>query len=262
MYCTECGAKVPDEKDYCDSCGADLTALKRANAEIAANAESVAQSTEGSMEDIAAAAAAAAAEAEKNAFAEAGAVTENIDEFDPEGGTTVLTEDMSGPLTAEDAQALQQMAGQPVPPFGGQPAPQPAPQPQPQPQVQKVVTPAPVTNSTILNSDIQPIQQPQGGPYQQFQPQGAPAFGGSPAGPMNDDYKPISPLGYLGYSLLFCIPIVGLVFMFIYGFGDGNINRRNFARFYLIALCIGIVFFILMLIMSLVFGFALFGSLF
>lgn len=47
------------------------------------------------------------------------------------------------------------------------------------------------------------------------------------------DHKPISPWGYLGYTLLFCIPVISIIFILIYSFGGTkNINVRNYARSY------------------------------
>ena len=57
-----------------------------------------------------------------------------------------------------------------------------------------------------------------------------------------EQYKPISAWGYIGYSILFSIPIVGFILILVFSFsGSGNINRRNFARSMLIGLIIGIV---------------------
>lgn len=47
-------------------------------------------------------------------------------------------------------------------------------------------------------------------------------------------YKPLSMLRYLGYTILFNIPIVGIIAMIIFSFGEKNINLKNFARSYLI----------------------------
>ena len=48
-----------------------------------------------------------------------------------------------------------------------------------------------------------------------------------------EDHKPISPWGYLGYTLLFCIPVISIIFILIYSFGGTkNINVRNYARSY------------------------------
>lgn len=44
-------------------------------------------------------------------------------------------------------------------------------------------------------------------------------------------YEPIGMWGYFGYSLLFSIPLVGLIMQLIFAFGGtSNINLRNFAR--------------------------------
>ena len=43
-------------------------------------------------------------------------------------------------------------------------------------------------------------------------------------------YKPLSAWAYVGYNLLFTIPIVGFIFLLIFSFSDENINRRNYAR--------------------------------
>lgn len=45
-----------------------------------------------------------------------------------------------------------------------------------------------------------------------------------------EKYRPLSPWGYFGYSLLFCIPIIGWIFWIVFAFSGKNINRRNYAR--------------------------------
>ena len=62
-----------------------------------------------------------------------------------------------------------------------------------------------------------------------------------------DRYAPLSPWAYIGYMLLFYLPIVGLVFMIIYSADDTNMARRNYARAFL-GLCIAT------LILGVVFG--------
>lgn len=66
-----------------------------------------------------------------------------------------------------------------------------------------------------------------------------PAYGANPAPTqypilqVPEDHKPISPWGYLGYTLLFCIPVISIIFIVIYSFGSTkNINLRNYARSY------------------------------
>ncbi len=56
-----------------------------------------------------------------------------------------------------------------------------------------------------------------------------------------DNFKPLSPWAYVGYMLLYAIPIVGFVFLIINSTGAArNINKRNFARSYWAALVIEI----------------------
>ena len=55
------------------------------------------------------------------------------------------------------------------------------------------------------------------------------------------EYQPISMWGYFGYSILFAIPIVGLILAIVWSFGAANINLRNFARSRFCILIIGIV---------------------
>lgn len=45
-------------------------------------------------------------------------------------------------------------------------------------------------------------------------------------------YRPISAWGYVGYSILFSIPVIGWIFLIVYTFSGKNINRRSFARSY------------------------------
>ena len=56
-------------------------------------------------------------------------------------------------------------------------------------------------------------------------------------------YAPISTWGYIGISLLACIPIVGFILLIVWAFGGcKKINKRNFARAMLIMMAIGLVF--------------------
>ena len=58
-------------------------------------------------------------------------------------------------------------------------------------------------------------------------------------------YKPIRAWGYVGYNILFSIPLVGLILLIVFAFSEENINRRNYARSFfcvlLIAIIVGIV---------------------
>ncbi len=46
----------------------------------------------------------------------------------------------------------------------------------------------------------------------------------------SDQFKPISAWGYVGYSILFCIPIIGWIIWLVFAFSSKNINRRSYAR--------------------------------
>ena len=46
------------------------------------------------------------------------------------------------------------------------------------------------------------------------------------------NYQPISSWGYVGYTVLFSLPLVGFIFLIICALSNDNINRRNFARSY------------------------------
>lgn len=54
-------------------------------------------------------------------------------------------------------------------------------------------------------------------------------------------YKPISAWGYLGYQILFAIPVIGWLFLIIFACSGKNFNRRSFARSYFCFLLIAII---------------------
>ena len=72
--------------------------------------------------------------------------------------------------------------------------------------------------------------------------------------PYMPQYKPLSPWGYVGYYLLFSIPIIGFILMIVYALSDDNINRRNFARsffcIFLLVIIIIIVLFALLVMLG------------
>ena len=45
-----------------------------------------------------------------------------------------------------------------------------------------------------------------------------------------EEYRPLSPWAYFGYSVLFTVPLIGLIVNLVLCFSNTNINRRNFAR--------------------------------
>lgn len=60
-------------------------------------------------------------------------------------------------------------------------------------------------------------------------------------------FRPMSAWSYFWHTILFSIPVVGLVFLIIYAVGGtGNVNKRSFARSYF---CIYIILAIVVLIL-------------
>ena len=59
-------------------------------------------------------------------------------------------------------------------------------------------------------------------------------------------YKPIGAWGYVGYNILFSIPVVGLICLIIFACSGSNINRRSYARsffcVYILVAIVGIIF--------------------
>ena len=52
---------------------------------------------------------------------------------------------------------------------------------------------------------------------------------------------PLGAWGYVGYSLLFSIPIVGFICLLVFSFNDSNLNRRSYARSYWCALLLAFI---------------------
>ena len=69
---------------------------------------------------------------------------------------------------------------------------------------------------------------------------------------ISEEYRPITTLGYIGYHILFSIPIIGFICLLIFSFGGTrNINLRNYARSFLLVMFIAaILIFILFFMFS------------
>lgn len=79
----------------------------------------------------------------------------------------------------------------------------------------------------------------------------------TPVKPEPDNRGLLGPWAYFGLQLLFAVPVVGLVFLIIFSFNSGNLNRRNFARSYWCGLIVFLVLLIIVLIFALVLGYGL-----
>ena len=144
---------------------------------------------------------------------------------------------MNGANANPQPQYQQAPQGAPQPQY--QQAPQGVPQPQyqqvqyQQPQYQQA--PQPQYQQPVINNNIQVPQIP-------------------------DNYKPVSAWGYVGYNILFCIPLVGLILLIVFSFSDKNINRRNYARSFWCMLLLSLIIAIIMVILSMVFGLSLISA--
>lgn len=69
-----------------------------------------------------------------------------------------------------------------------------------------------------------------------------------------EQYRPLSPWTYFGLNLLFSVPIVGLVFLIVFTFSKGNMNRRAYARSYWCAALVGLILFVLFAAFSAIAG--------
>ncbi len=69
------------------------------------------------------------------------------------------------------------------------------------------------------------------------------------------EFKPLSPWAYCGLSIVFAIPLIGLVINIACCFSNSNINLRSFARS---SWCIFIIEFVLVAVfVALIFGLGL-----
>ena len=66
------------------------------------------------------------------------------------------------------------------------------------------------------------------------------------------EYRPLSPWAYFGYNLLFAIPLVGLIFLFVFAFSDKSINRRNYARSFFCWYLLGLILAIILIVLGVV----------
>ncbi len=292
MFCNMCGTNVPDNADFCPNCGADLRAFKQETPSESAAAVPETAPVAPEVPE------AAPVEPQLSSAETSPMMDIPIAEApdDAEADTTVLTADMSGPLTMEDAPQTEGFSSVQEPEVR---------QHQPQVPEGKVVTPAPVTGSSILSDENvapvgpAPMPTPEPGPAPEPVPAPAPqaaapapapapqpapqqnpyqanAYGQpqpgqqgvtvinqmAPAG-VPEEFTPISPWGYVGYSLLFtCIPLVSLILLFVFAFGaTKNINVKNFAKSYLLIYLITIIIWIVILIISAITGAAILSGL-
>lgn len=70
-----------------------------------------------------------------------------------------------------------------------------------------------------------------------------------------DHLKPLGAWSYFGLKLLFSVPIVGFVFLIVFTFSRGNLNRRSFARSYWCNALVVAIIVVLFLLFAYLMGF-------
>lgn len=63
-----------------------------------------------------------------------------------------------------------------------------------------------------------------------------------------NEYKPLSAFGYVGYNILFSIPLIGLILLIVFSLDNSNLVRRNYARSFFIVYALVIIIFILIFV--------------
>ena len=69
-----------------------------------------------------------------------------------------------------------------------------------------------------------------------------------------EEYRPLSMWEYFGYSLLYSVPVVGVVFLIIFALSDKNINRRNYSRSFFVSFILWAIFIGIMIASGTVIG--------
>ena len=71
---------------------------------------------------------------------------------------------------------------------------------------------------------------------------------------MNKEFKPISAWGYIGYRILFAIPVLGLILAIVWAIGAENRNKKNLARSQIILFIIAIVLSVVLAVLAYLLG--------
>lgn len=68
-----------------------------------------------------------------------------------------------------------------------------------------------------------------------------------------NEYRPMGAWGYVGYQLLFAIPLIGFILLIVFSFDNSYIARRNFARSFFCILMFSIIIMLILFPTFLVF---------
>lgn len=67
-------------------------------------------------------------------------------------------------------------------------------------------------------------------------------------------YRPIGAWGYLGYNILFAIPLVGFICLIVFALSGSNVPRRSFARSYFCVLLL------ILIVVAIIVGMGIFAA--
>ena len=68
------------------------------------------------------------------------------------------------------------------------------------------------------------------------------------------ELRPIGAWGYVGLTLLYAIPVIGWIFLIVFTFHNGNLNRRSFTRSYWCALLVLLILVLAITVIGLISG--------
>lgn len=66
----------------------------------------------------------------------------------------------------------------------------------------------------------------------------------------NNQYRLLSPWAYVGYGILFTLPVIGWILAIVFALNDDNLNRRNFARGYWCMVLVVVILSIVCMVMG------------
>ena len=70
----------------------------------------------------------------------------------------------------------------------------------------------------------------------------------------NNQYRLLSPWAYVGYGLLFTLPVIGWILAIVFALNDDNLNRRTFARGYWCGVLVVVILSVILSIAGMVLG--------
>ena len=70
----------------------------------------------------------------------------------------------------------------------------------------------------------------------------------------NNQYRLLSPWAYVGYGILFTLPVIGWILAIVFALNDDSLNRRNVARGYWCGVLVAVIVAVILSIAGMVMG--------